>query len=66
MGREIEKATRGIYPLSNVMVRKAKILKAPRYDSSKLFELHGNVDAETGEKVAGTKTFTEGPALESV
>lgn len=41
IGREIEKACRGIYPLQNVFIRKAKILKAPKFDMSKLLELHG-------------------------
>ena len=41
IGREIEKATRSIYPLQNVFIRKAKILKAPKFDVSKLLELHG-------------------------
>jgi hypothetical protein len=41
IGREIEKATRGIYPLQNVYIHKAKILKAPKFDLSKLLELHG-------------------------
>lgn len=29
MGREIEKASRGIYPLSNVMVRKVRLQSSP-------------------------------------
>jgi len=41
IGREIEKATRAIYPLQNVYIHKAKILKAPKFDLSKLLELHG-------------------------
>ena len=41
IGREIEKAARSIYPLQNVYVRKAKILKAPKFDVSKLMEIHG-------------------------
>ena len=41
IGREIEKATRSIYPLQNVYIHKAKILKAPKFDLSKLLELHG-------------------------
>ncbi|KAG5221833.1 ribosomal 40S [Salix suchowensis] len=41
IGREIEKAARSIYPLQNVYIRKAKILKAPKFDMSKLLELHG-------------------------
>lgn len=42
IGREIEKASRSIYPLQNVYIRKAKILKAPKFDVSKLLELHGD------------------------
>jgi ribosomal protein S3AE len=41
IGREIEKVARSIYPLQNVYVHKAKILKAPKFDVSKLLELHG-------------------------
>jgi small subunit ribosomal protein S3Ae len=41
IGREIEKAAKGIYPIQNVYIRKVKILKAPKFDISKLLELHG-------------------------
>ncbi|KAF8627205.1 hypothetical protein AX15_004521 [Amanita polypyramis BW_CC] len=64
IGREIEKACRGIYPLQNVYIRKAKILKAPKFDVSKLLELHGESTDETGTKVA--KDFKEPEILESV
>ncbi|KAG8767083.1 ribosomal 40S subunit protein S1B [Ceratobasidium sp. 428] len=64
IGREIEKACRGIYPLQNVYVRKAKILKAPKFDMSKLLELHGGGSDETGTRV--TKDFKEPEILESV
>ncbi|KAG1875945.1 ribosomal protein S3Ae, partial [Suillus tomentosus] len=40
IGRKIEKHTRNIYPLQNVYLRQAKILKAPKFDVSKLLELH--------------------------
>ena len=39
IGREIEKATAGIYPLQNVFIRKVKILKAPKFDLMKLMEV---------------------------
>jgi len=39
IGREIEKATQGIYPLQNVFIRKVKILKAPKFDLGKLMEV---------------------------
>jgi len=45
IGREITKATEGIYPLQNVMIRKVKMLRAPKTDISKLLELHGGVDS---------------------
>ncbi|KAH9050099.1 40S ribosomal protein S1 [Lactarius hengduanensis] len=64
IGREIEKAARSIYPLQNVYVHKAKILKAPKFDVSKLLELHGESTDETGTRVA--KDFKEPEVLESV
>lgn len=38
IGKEIEKATGGIFPMQNVCVRKVKILKAPKLDITKLME----------------------------
>lgn len=40
IGKEIEKATYGIYPLKDVHIRKVKILKTPKFDITKLMELH--------------------------
>lgn len=52
IGREVEKASQGIYPLQNVYVRKVKILKAPKFDINKLLELHsGEVAEDSGAKV---------------
>jgi len=45
IGREIEKATQGIYPLQNVFIRKVKVLRAPKADVQKLLELHGGASA---------------------
>eukprot|EP00310_Coccolithus_braarudii_P003731 CAMPEP_0183360396 /NCGR_PEP_ID=MMETSP0164_2-20130417/55073_1 /TAXON_ID=221442 /ORGANISM="Coccolithus pelagicus ssp braarudi, Strain PLY182g" /LENGTH=267 /DNA_ID=CAMNT_0025534751 /DNA_START=59 /DNA_END=862 /DNA_ORIENTATION=+ len=45
IGREIEKATQGIYPLQNCYVRKVKVLRAPKPDLQKLMEAHGGADA---------------------
>jgi len=41
IGREIEKSCQGIYPMQSVFVRKAKILKAPKFDITKLMEVRG-------------------------
>jgi small subunit ribosomal protein S3Ae len=55
IGKEIEKATQGIYPLQNVFIRKVKVLKAPKLDIGKLLDSHGGADAvaaaDTGKKV---------------
>ncbi|GAA6019969.1 hypothetical protein JCM10207_003353 [Rhodosporidiobolus poonsookiae] len=65
IGREIEKASQGIYPLQNCYVRKVKILKAPKFDLGKLLELHGeSTTEETGTKVV--KDFKEPEVLASV
>jgi len=45
IGREIDKATQGVYPLQNVMIRKVKMLRSPKTDITKLLELHGGVEA---------------------
>jgi len=54
IGREIEKATQGIYPLQNVLIRKVKVLRSPKLDLGKLFESHGGaeaIQADQGSKV---------------
>jgi small subunit ribosomal protein S3Ae len=43
-GRVIDKATQGIYPLQNVLIRKVKMLRAPKTDIGKLLELHGGAE----------------------
>jgi len=45
IGREIEKATQGIYPLQNVHIRKAKVVRSPKFDIGKLMEIHGGAEA---------------------
>jgi len=69
IGREIEKATRGIYPLQNVYIRKVKILKSPKFDLGKLLELHGGAAAageDAGVSVSKGTDFVEPAPLESV
>jgi len=45
IGTEIEKYTQGIYPLTNVHVRKVKVLRTPKLDIGKLIENHGGAEA---------------------
>jgi len=44
ISKEIEKQTMGIFPLKDALIRKVKILKKPKFDVSKLMELHGDGD----------------------
>ncbi|CAD6585146.1 MAG: ribosomal 40S subunit protein S1B [Cyphobasidiales sp. Tagirdzhanova-0007] len=66
MGKEIEKAAQGIYPLQNVYIRKVKILKSPRFDIGKLLESHGDVgmDVDKGKKVGATEFKEPTPLAE--
>lgn len=51
IGREIEKACEGIYPLQNVFIRKVKVLRSPKIDVSKLLEIHGGAAAVAADAV---------------
>lgn len=59
-GTEIEKKCQSIFPLQNVFIRKVKVLQKPKFDLTKLMEMHGDVNAEdTGaamDKVAAANT----------
>jgi len=52
IGKNIEKHCYGIYPLTNVFIRKVKVLKTPKFDAFKLMEIHGDAATEdTGARV---------------
>jgi len=53
IGKEIEKQTQGIFPLKDVMVRKVKILKKPKFDITKLMELHQGGDEQDAGAAIG-------------
>lgn len=49
VSNDLEKATRGIYPLKDIYVRKVKMVKKPAFDLTRLMELHsasGDASAE--------------------
>jgi len=48
IGKEIEKQCQGVYPLKDVMIRKVKILKKPKFDITKLMEMHNESGADEG------------------
>ncbi len=46
IGTQIEQACQSIYPLKDVYIRKVKMLKQPKFDITKLMEVHGNAGAD--------------------
>jgi small subunit ribosomal protein S3Ae len=63
IGGDIVKQTQGIYPLKDVYIRKVKVLKKPKYDHTRLMEMHGGAKGTTkasaGGKVARSGDFVE-------
>jgi len=48
ISREIQKQTQAIYPLQDTFIRKVKIIKKPKFDITKLMELHEAGDDDAG------------------
>merc|ERR1712130_401177 len=73
IARYIEKACQGIYPLHDVHIRKVKVMKRPRFDLTKLMDMHGegsgkaavSTDPATGEAVERPEGY-EPPVQEAV
>jgi len=68
ISKDIEKTCEPIFPLHDVLIRKVKVLRKPKFDIGKLLEIHGEtaVVAETGETVGKADTFVEPTPLDSV
>merc|ERR1712200_67551 len=70
---DIQKACQSIYPLQDVYIRKVKVLKRPKFDLTKLMEMHGEgsgkggvtTDPSTGETVKRPEGY-EPPVQEAV
>ncbi|XP_064481488.1 small ribosomal subunit protein eS1 [Ornithodoros turicata] len=58
IGKDIEKSCQRIYPLHDVLIRKVKVLKKPKFELAKLLELHGEGTSKGG--VASAPTGEEG------
>jgi len=59
MGVEIEKQCEPIFPLQNAFIRKVKVLKKPRFDLTKLMEMHSGMGEDSGavvDKIAAENT----------
>ena len=48
IGKEIEKQCSTVYPLKDVYIRKVKMIKKPKFDLTKLMEIHGSDSADQG------------------
>jgi len=48
IGKEIDKQTQGIFPLKDVCIQKVKVLKKPKFDITRLMELHTGGDEDAG------------------
>lgn len=69
IGKEIERACQGIYPLQNVYIRKCKILKSPKFDVRQLLDLHnegGNSSVAPSFEEEGTPVVRTGDFKEQV
>ena len=53
--KDPEKTCQSIYPLHDIFVRKAKMLKKPKFELGKLLELHGEGSSFSG-KTTGDET----------
>ncbi len=58
LGKDIEKACQGIYPIQSVFIRKVKTIKSPRFDIIKLMEMHGG-EEDAGKSVKDTPVLVD-------
>jgi len=66
---DITKECSNIYPLHNVLIRKVKILKKPKYDVQKLMDAHGDSGTVTEVNESGVVVERDGfepPVLDAV
>ena len=59
IGKDIEKACQGIYPIKDVFIRKVKTIKTPRFDLIKLMEMHGDAVGEDAGKALEAAPMVE-------
>ena len=55
ISKQIKKSCYGIYPIDNVFIRKVKLLKSPKFDATKIAELHGETSGEDKGKAVEKK-----------
>jgi len=65
IGKEVEKACSPIFPVKDCYVRKAKMVKAPKFDPTKLQEVHDDYSNEQVGQPVGAGRKDETPAAPS-
>jgi len=61
IAKDIEKKCQAIYPLHDVYIRKVKVLKKPRFDLSRLLDLHGDGGGKGTEGVVSEGAVVDRP-----
>jgi len=64
--KQIETATRSVYPLTNIYIRKVKMLRTPKFDLNKLMEVHGDSGAASEDVGAVAEAVEEDEPAEPV
>merc|ERR1712076_82395 len=59
IARDIEKKAAGTYPMQDVFIRKAKVLRKPKFDLARLLEFHAGSSEDTGTAVDSGETGDE-------
>jgi small subunit ribosomal protein S3Ae len=59
LGKEIEKSCQVIYPLQSVFIRKVKTIKTPRFDVTRLMEMHGDSAEDVGKATKDAEVRVE-------
>merc|ERR1712076_60555 len=60
IAREIEKKAAGTYPMQDVFIRKAKVLRKPKFDLQRLMEFHAGSSEDTGDELVAALPGTGG------
>jgi len=64
LGQEIGKACNGIYPVRDCIIRKVKVVRAPKFDHARLMDAHGGADS-IPKSLEGGRTIAPEPMPEA-
>jgi len=55
IAKDVEKVCQGIYPLHDVHICKVKVLRKPKFDPTKLLDMHKEQEAPKGSAAPGVE-----------